>query len=71
MLASQDVGYCVMANARITFELANSSLENLFFDFVARHYLFRALVLDCLEFNKTQVFALFPSSVGFLSHVST
>ncbi len=60
-----------MAHLRFTFYFANSGLENLFFDFLARNYLFGALVLDRLEFNKTQVFALFPSSVGFLSHVAT
>jgi len=54
----------VMANARIAFELANSDLWNLLFDFVARHDLFRALVFNGLEFNKAQVFALFRPSAG-------
>jgi hypothetical protein len=60
-----------MAYLRFALYFANSYLENLLPDLVARHYLFRALVLDGFKFNKTQVFALFPSSVDFLSHVST
>ena len=60
VLAPQDVGDCVMANARNAFELANSSLENLLLDFVARRYLFRAFVLHGPKLNKTQVFALVP-----------
>jgi hypothetical protein len=53
MLASQDAGDCVMAYARFPFKLSNSGRENLMLDLVARHYLFRALVLDGFEFNKT------------------
>jgi len=60
-----------MAYLRFALYFANSYLENLLLDLVARHYLFRALVLDGFKFNKTQVFALFPPSVSFLSHIST
>jgi hypothetical protein len=60
-----------MADACTAFQPANSSFENLLLDLVARHYLFRALVLGGFEFNKTQVFALFPPSVSFLSNIST
>jgi len=53
-----------MAYLRFALYFANSGLENLSLDFVARHDLFRALVFNGLEFNKTQVFALFPPSAG-------
>jgi hypothetical protein len=36
----------VMAYSRVAFKPANSDLDNLFLDFVACHYLFRALVLE-------------------------
>ncbi len=45
------------------FDFANPVLEDLLLDFVARYNLFRAFVLDCLEFDKAQVFALLPSVV--------
>ena len=54
--AFQDLADRVMAYARSALELANFGFDNLLPDFVARHYLFRALVLDGLEFNKAQVF---------------
>jgi hypothetical protein len=71
VLTSQDLVNHVMAYSSLVLQFANSGLENLLLDFVARYHLFRAFVLGGLEFNETQVFALFPSSVGFLSHVST
>src|SRR5437660_1676560 len=44
-LALQDFLNRVVAYACFAFELADSGLENLLFDLVARNYLFRALVL--------------------------
>lgn len=71
VLAFQDSVNRVMTDARLPLQFANPGLQYLVSDFVARNYLFRAVVLDGLKFNKTQVFTLFPSPVGFLSHVST
>jgi len=39
MLAFQDPVYCVMANTRLAFELANSGLQNPLLDFIARDHL--------------------------------
>ncbi len=42
-----------MANTSSAFELANSDLENLSFDLVARNNEIRLLIFERLEFNKT------------------
>ena len=44
MLLFQDPVYCVMADTRSPFELANSDVENLLPDCLVRHNLFRAPV---------------------------
>jgi hypothetical protein len=44
MLPFQDPVYCVMADTRSAFELANPGVENLLLDFFVGHNLFRALV---------------------------
>ena len=44
MLPFQCPVYCVMADTRSGFELANPDVENLLLDFFVRHNLFRALV---------------------------
>lgn len=67
----QDLVKRVMAYAGLALKFANSSLENVLFDVFACNYLFGLLVFEGFEFNKTQVFALFPSPVGFLPHIST
>ena len=60
----------MMANASGAFKLANSRLENAFFDVFACNYLFRLLIFERREFNETQVFALLPPAVGFFAYVS-
>jgi hypothetical protein len=60
-----------MAHPCQSFSFANASFEDAFFDLVARKNSLRFLIFQGFEFDKAQVFALFPSSVGFLSHVST
>src|SRR5438093_526489 len=70
-LAFQDPVKSVMANACVTFYPSNSNLENVIFDIFTRNYLFRLLIFERLEFNKTQILTLLPSPVGFFPHVST
>jgi hypothetical protein len=52
-LAFQDPVECMMARAGITFQSSNSEPNNVALDIFARNHLFRLLVLERLEFNKT------------------
>jgi hypothetical protein len=69
--ATQNLFKGVMAHASVTFQLSNSSLENVLFDVLACNYLFRMLIFQRRKFNETQILTLLPSAVGFFPHVST
>lgn len=67
----KDLFKSVMAYARLAFKLPNSDLEDVRFNVFTRDHLFRLLIFEGLEFNKTQVLALFPSTVGLFTNVPT
>lgn len=55
-----------MAHPAISFQLPNSSLENILCDVFACNYVFRLLIFERREFNETQIFALLPIGGRFL-----
>jgi len=68
--AFQDSVNRVMTHLRFALQFANYCLENLFFDLVVRDHLLRVFVLDVLELDEAQIFALFPFTGDFLSFLA-